>query len=114
MADNVQPIVLDILVKIQAELGLLRSDVGSLKLNMNSLHGEFAQLHKDVVELRGEVAQLRSDVLPRLERVEGLLLKQRRSTAGILVSMNAVTGDFDGRVGRLERRVTVLEAHSPA
>ncbi len=100
MADNVQPIVLDILVKIQAELGLLRSDVGSLRLDMNSL--------------QGEVAQLRSDVLPRLERVEDLLLKQRRSTAGILVSMNAVTGDFDGRVGRLERRVTMLEAHSPA
>jgi hypothetical protein len=86
MTDGAQPLIFDILVKIQTELGSLRAELGSL----------------------------RGDVMPRLERVEDLLLKQRRSMAGMLVSMTAVTGEFDGRVGRLERRVTVLEEHLPA
>lgn len=91
MAEDPQSIVFDILVKIQGELASTRSDIGQLRAELGALRADV------------------SGILPRLDRVEDLLHKQRRSMAGMMVSMTAVTGEFDGRGGRLERRVAILE-----
>jgi hypothetical protein len=51
-----------------------------------------------------------ADQRVRLDRIEGLVLKQRRDTAGLLVMAKAVTGDFAEQVAVLEERVAALEA----
>jgi uncharacterized protein YaaN involved in tellurite resistance len=46
----------------------------------------------------------------RLDRIEDLVRKQRRDTAGLLVMAKSVTGDFAEQVAAIEERVAALEA----
>jgi hypothetical protein len=50
------------------------------------------------------------DLRERLERVENVVRKNRRDSAGMMVMMRATSGFFDDRVGDVEARVTALEA----
>ncbi len=60
--------------------------------------------------LQADFASFRSETNERFERLEDLVRKQRRDTAGLLVMAKAVTGDFAEQVAVIEERVRVLEA----
>ena len=49
------------------------------------------------------------DLCERLERVEDVVRKNRRDSAGMMVMMRATSGFCDERVGDIEARVTALE-----
>ncbi|MET0907318.1 MAG: hypothetical protein ABWY10_14660 [Tardiphaga sp.] len=82
MSDNVENAVFDILKKIQGDLSLVRSDVGQFKRESET----------------------------RFERLETILLKHRRDSAGMLVMMRSVASDFDERVTEVERKIQAMEA----
>ena len=46
----------------------------------------------------------------RFDRLEEIVRKQRRDSAGMLVMMRATAGDFDERVTEIESRMDALEA----
>ena len=61
-----------------------------------------------------------ADLRQRMERVEatvvetaGIVKKQRRDIAGILVIMKATVGDFEERVTAIEERMDVFDAMKP-
>ena len=82
MADNPTDAVHQILIKIQDSISSLRSELGQFKLENQVQH----------------------------DRMEGLIRKQRRDAAGMLVMMRATASDFDERVDEVEERVAALEA----
>jgi len=82
MADNPTDAVPQILIKIQEGISSLRSELGQFRLSTEA----------------------------RFERMEGLIRKQRRDAAGMLVMMRATASDFDERVNEVEERVAALEA----
>jgi hypothetical protein len=47
--------------------------------------------------------------MPRLDRIENVVRKQRRDAAAMMVIMRATVGHFNERVGAVEERVTALE-----
>lgn len=61
-------------------------------------------------KLQADMASFRPETNERFERLEDLVRKQRRDTAGLLVMAKAVTGDFTEQVAAIEERVRVLEA----
>ena len=82
MADYPTDAVHQILIKIQDGISSLRSELGQFKLENQVQH----------------------------ERMEGLIRKQRRDAAGMLVILRATASDFDERVSEVEERVAALEA----
>ena len=82
MTDNPTDAVPQILIKIQDGISSLRSELGQFRLSTEA----------------------------RFERMEGLIRKQRRDAAGMLVMMRATASDFDERVNEVEERVAALEA----
>ncbi len=50
-----------------------------------------------------------ADLRDRLERVENVVRKNRRDSAGMMVMMRATSGFFDERVADVEARVAALE-----
>ncbi len=51
------------------------------------------------------------DIVPRVVRIEEIVRKQRRNSAGMLVMMQATASDFNERVSLVEERLDALEAH---
>jgi hypothetical protein len=84
MAERPTDVTLDILIKIQESIGTLRS----------------------------ELNEFRSALGVRFERIEAVMHKQRRDSAGMLVMMRATVTDFDERVSDVEERVAALEAET--
>ena len=82
MADNPTDAVHQILIKSQDSISSLRAELGQFKLENQVQH----------------------------DRMEGLIRKQRRDAAGMLVMMRATASDFDERVSEVEERVAALEA----
>ncbi len=67
------------------------------------------KIQDSISTLRSELGTLRSDVMPRLDRIENIVRKQRRDAAGMLVLMRAAASDFDDRISDLGERVATLE-----
>ena len=86
MSDNVENVILPILIKIQEDISAFEKTVG---LRFDGMEAQF---------------------IGRFDRIDEIIGKQRRDTAGLLVMMKGTAGDFDGRVTRLERRVAELES----
>jgi hypothetical protein len=63
-----------------------------------------------LMRIQADLAAFRGSVEARLDRVEDLVRKQRRDTAGLLVMAKSVTGDFAEQVAAIEERVAALEA----
>jgi len=76
MADSVENAVFDILKKIQADISAVRTDIGAFKAENRAEH----------------------------ERMEGMMRRQRRDAAGMLVMTRAIVGEFEERVTDLEQR----------
>jgi hypothetical protein len=55
-------------------------------------------------------SEFRQSVEQRFDRLEEIVRKQRRDSAGMLVMMRATAGDFDERVTEIEQRMDALEA----
>ncbi len=55
--------------------------------------------------IRAELAGHRD----RFDTIEGLIRKQRRDTAGLLVMAKSVVGDFAEQLAAIEERVEALE-----
>jgi phage-related minor tail protein len=82
MADNVQSVTNEILRSIQSAM----------------------------VDLRTEMVERFDRLDQRITRVEGILDKQRRDSAAMLVMMRATVGDFTEQVAEIEARLDVIEA----
>lgn len=83
MADTLTDAVPQILIKIQDGITALRSEVGNFKRDNEAQH----------------------------ERMEGLIRKQRRDSAAMMIIMRATVSDFDERVNEVVERVAALEKH---
>ena len=59
------------------------------------------RIQSDVSETKRDM----SDVKQRLERVEGIVLTQRRDTAAMLVMMRGTVGVFDERMTKVEEDI---------
>ncbi len=84
MLERPTDVTLDVLMKIQESIGALRSEVGGFGRAVDA----------------------------RFERIETVMHKQRRDSAGMLVMMRATVTDFDERVSDVEERVAALEAET--
>lgn len=73
-------------------------------------HSILIKIRESIAALRTEVGQFRLDNRAEHERMEALIRRQRRDSAGMLVMMRAAAGDLDVRVTEVEERITALEA----
>ncbi len=62
--------------------------------------------------IQSDLSSFRADATERFERIETILRDQRRSSAGMLVMMQATAGAFDERVEENEERVAALEGRT--
>ena len=76
----------------------------------DAVHQILIKIQDSISSLRSELGQFRLSTEARFERIEGLIRKQRRDAAGMLVMMRATASDFDERVSEVEERVAALEA----
>jgi hypothetical protein len=67
-------------------------------------------IQESITALRSELGRFRQDNQAQHDRMEALIRKQRRDSAGMLVMMRAAASDFDERVSEVEERVSALEA----
>jgi hypothetical protein len=81
MTEATTDAVLQILISIQDSVSALRSEVGDFKRDNEAQH----------------------------ERMEGLIRKQRRDSAAMMLIMRATVSDFDERVDEIVEQVTALE-----
>ncbi|WP_315734417.1 hypothetical protein [Bradyrhizobium sp. SZCCHNR1093] len=75
-----------------------------------AVHSILIKIQESIAALRTEVGQFRLDNRTEHERMEALIRKQRRDSAGMLVMMRAAASDFDERVTEVEERTAALEA----
>ena len=81
MTETSTDAVLQILISIQDSVSALRSEVGDFKRGNEAQHA----------------------------RIEGLIRKQRRDSAAMMLIMRATVSDFDERVDEIAERVIALE-----
>ncbi len=91
MRENVQPVMLDILKRVQSDVSGLKVDVSDVKSRVER------------IETRVE------GVESRLDRLEELTKKQERNGAAILVMMRGTVGVFDERLQHLEEDVRLIK-----
>jgi hypothetical protein len=91
MADEPTNAVPQILIKIQDSISAIRSELGTL---------------------RAEVGQFKHENETQHEEIRGLIHKQRRGSAAMMVIMRATVSDFDERVNEVVERVAALEARA--
>jgi hypothetical protein len=84
MPDNIENVMLEILKRLQSDMAGLKADVSTLTVDV-------------------------ADVKARMTRVEDLVTKQRRDTAGMLVMMKGTAGVFDQRLIAVETDMVMLK-----
>jgi hypothetical protein len=67
------------------------------------------EIQESISALRSEIGDFKRDNEAQHERMEGLIRKQRRDSAAMLIIMRATVSDFDERVNEVVERVAVLE-----
>ena len=65
-----------------------------------------------IAQHRDETQAFRDETNARFERRETGMRRDRRNSAGMLVTMRATAGDVDARVGEVEERPTTYEARA--
>ena len=76
----------------------------------DAVHQILIKSQDGISSLRSELGQFKLENQVQHERMEGLIRKQRRDAAGMLVILRATASDFDERVSEVEERVAALEA----
>lgn len=61
-------------------------------------------------KIQADVSSFRTETNDRFEKLEDLIRKQRRDTAGLLVMAKGAAGQFAEDLAAVEERVRVLEA----
>jgi hypothetical protein len=84
MVETPADAVPQILIRIQDSIGALRVEVGQFKRENETQH----------------------------EEIRGLIRKQQRGSAAMMVIMRATVSDFDERVNEVVERVAALEART--
>jgi hypothetical protein len=67
------------------------------------------EIQESISALRSEVGDFKRDNQAQHERMEGLIRKQRRDSAAMMIIMRATVSDFDERVNEVVERVAALE-----
>jgi hypothetical protein len=67
------------------------------------------EVQDSISALRAEVGDFRRDNEAQHERIEGLIRKQRRDSAAMMIIMRSTVSDFDERVDEVMERVAALE-----
>jgi hypothetical protein len=70
------------------------------------------RIQDSISALRSEVGQFKRENEVWHEETRGLIRKQRRDAAGLMVIMRATVSDFDERVSAVEERITALDART--
>jgi hypothetical protein len=83
MAEEPTDAVPQILIRIQDSISAIRSELGTL---------------------RAEVGQFKRENETQHEEIRGLIHKQRRGSAAMMVIMRATVSDFDERVNEIVER----------
>jgi hypothetical protein len=91
MVETPTDAVPQILIKIQDSISAIRSELGTL---------------------RAEVGEFKRENETQHEEIRGLIHKQRRGSAAMMVIMRATVSDFDERVNEIVERVAALEARA--
>jgi hypothetical protein len=91
MAEEPTDAVPQILIRIQDSISAIRSELGTL---------------------RAEVGEFKRENETQHEEIRGLIHKQRRGSAAMMVIMRATVSDFDERVNEVVERVAALEART--
>jgi hypothetical protein len=67
------------------------------------------QIQDSINALRVEMGDFKRDNEAQHERIEGLIRKQRRDSAAMMIIMRSTVSDFDERVNEVMERVAALE-----
>lgn len=67
------------------------------------------KIQDSISALRVEVGDFKRDNEAQHERIEGLIRKQRRDSAAMMIIMRSTVSDFDERVNEVMERVAALE-----
>ena len=67
------------------------------------------KIQDSISALRAEAGDFRRDNEAQHERIEGLIRKQRRDSAAMMIIMRSTVSDFDERVDEVMERVAALE-----
>jgi ubiquinone biosynthesis protein UbiJ len=67
------------------------------------------EIQDSISALRAEVGDFRRDNEAQHERIEGLIRKQRRDSAAMMIIMRSTVSDFDERVDEVMEQVAALE-----
>ena len=68
------------------------------------------KIQDSISALRAEVGQFKHENETQHEEIRGLIRKQQRGSAAMMVIMRATVSDFDERVNEVVQRVAALEA----
>ncbi|HEV7411855.1 MAG TPA: hypothetical protein VGO01_25495 [Bradyrhizobium sp.] len=67
------------------------------------------KIQDSISAFRAELGEFKRDNEGQHERMEGLIRKQRRDSAAMMIIMRATVSDFDERVSEVVERVAALE-----
>jgi hypothetical protein len=67
------------------------------------------KIQDSISALRSEMGNFKRDNEVQHERIEGLIRKQRRDSAAMMIIMRSTVSDFDERVNEVMERVAALE-----
>jgi hypothetical protein len=70
------------------------------------------KIQESISALRSEVGQFKRENETQHEEIRGLIRKQRRGSAAMMVIMRATVSDFDERVSAVEERIAALDART--
>ena len=70
------------------------------------------KIQDSISALRSEVGQFKHENETQHEEIRGLIRKQQRGSAAMMVIMRATVSDFDERVNEIVERVAALEARA--
>jgi hypothetical protein len=70
------------------------------------------KIQDSISALRSEVGQFKRENETQHEEIRGLIRKQQRGSAAMMVIMRATVSDFDERVNEVVERVAALEART--
>lgn len=99
MTENTANLMLEILKRIQADVGGIKAEVSGIRAEVGGLKSDVGSLKSDMSEVKG-----------RLTLLETTVRKMRRDYAGILVMMRATAGHFDERVTDLDTKMDIMQS----
>jgi hypothetical protein len=70
------------------------------------------RIQDSINALRAEVGQFKRENETQYAQMQGLIRKQRRDAAGMMIIMRATVTDFDERVSAVEEQIAALDART--